>query len=77
MRIYGLHSGRNNMSRLIARSIMYNSRGKNNKSYSQVKPYSQVRTTPTTNVTNNESNTTGSILFIIFLYVIIAILILH
>ena len=25
MRIYGIHSGRNNMSKLIARSIMYNS----------------------------------------------------
>ena len=25
MRIYGMRSGRNNMSRLIARSIMYNS----------------------------------------------------
>ena len=25
MRIYGIHSGRNNMSRLLARSIMYNS----------------------------------------------------
>ena len=25
MRIYGMRSGRNNMSRLLARSIMYNS----------------------------------------------------
>jgi hypothetical protein len=25
MRFYGLHSGRNNISRLLARSIMYNS----------------------------------------------------
>lgn len=24
MRIYGMHSGRNNMSRLLARSIIYN-----------------------------------------------------
>lgn len=25
MRIYGIHNGRNNMSKLIARSIIYNS----------------------------------------------------
>ena len=29
MRIYGMRSGRNNMNRLIARSIMYNTPKKN------------------------------------------------
>ena len=31
MRIYGMRSGRNNMNRLIARSIMYNTPKKNKK----------------------------------------------
>ena len=30
MRFYGIRSGRNNMSRLIARSVMYNTPKKNN-----------------------------------------------
>ena len=30
MRIYGIRSGRNNMSRLIARSIMYNTPKRHN-----------------------------------------------
>lgn len=70
MRIYGLHSGRNNMSRLIARSIMYNSRGKK-----KSKPKSQT-TVPTATLTN-ESDSIGGILFIVFLYFIIFILLFH
>lgn len=70
MRIYGKCSGRNNMSRLIARSIMYNSRGKK-----KSKPNSKPQTTIPT--TTNESDSMGGILFIAFLYFIIFILLFH
>lgn len=69
MRIYGMRSGRNNMSRLIARSIMYNSK--------KSKPKAKTSVTPTTTTNVNETDSVGGILFIAFLYVIIIVLLFH
>ena len=37
MRIYGINSGRNNMNRLLARSIMFNSRNKGKKKATEIR----------------------------------------
>lgn len=61
MRIYGMRSGRNNMSKLIARSYMYNSKKKNN--------------TKQDNVSNTDTNEYGcrTILFIIIIFILLII----
>ena len=57
MRFYGIRSGRNNMSRMIARSIMYNTPKKSN--------------TPTTNNSNGEIDFGGLIIVAIIICLII------
>ena len=56
MRFYGIRSGRNNMSGLIARSIMFNSSKKN---------YNAVKTN------NEELSILIAIAFIVIIYLII------
>ncbi len=62
MRIYGMKSGRNNMSKLIARSYMDNSKKKNN--------------TKQDNISNTDTNEygCGTILFIIIIFILLIIL---
>ena len=60
MRIYGMKSGRNNMSKLIARSYMYNS--KNNTKAKQ------------NNVSNTNECGCGTILFAIIVFILLLIL---
>lgn len=62
MRIYGMKSGRNNMSKLIARSYMYNSKKKNNTKQDNVP-----------NIDTNEYGC-GTILFIIIVFILLIIL---
>lgn len=61
MRIYGMKSGRNNMSKLIARSYMYNSKKKNNTKAKQ------------NNVSNTNEYGCGTILFIIIVFILLII----
>ena len=60
MRFYGMRSGRNNMSKLIARSYMYNSKKKSN--------------TKQNNISNTNECGCGTILLMFIIIILLIIL---
>ena len=60
MRIYGIHSGRNNMNRLLARSIMFNSRSKGKKKATDIR-----------NTDNNTSNLVVACVIVVIILIMI------